>query len=135
MKRAMACFIFRSGSVLSLLLLLAVGCFITGCSTSGSRIESTLSHYKAGDDEAPLIKELHLAGQPSFFYPNLPAGEEMIDYFLPEGNVRVSTRLTDNGRVVLSSDPFFIEDRTPIADRVKKYNQTMDDYVKKLKLK
>jgi hypothetical protein len=124
---------FRLGLVLSLLLVLAVGCFVTGCGTSVSRIESTLSRYKAGDDEAPLIKELNLYGQPSFVYPNLPAGEEMIDYFLPEGNVRISTRLSDSGRVVLSSAPLFIEDRTPISGRIKKYNQAMDGYVEKLK--
>jgi len=57
----------------------------------------------------------------------------MIDYFLPEGNVRVSTRLTGNGRAVLSSAPFFVEDRTPIAERLKKYDQAMDKYVKQLK--
>jgi hypothetical protein len=124
----------RLGSIIFLLLLLALNCFVTGCGTSKSKIEAALSRYKAGDEETPLIKELNLAGQPRFYYPNLPAGDEMVDYFLPEGNVRVSTRLADSGKVVLSSDPFFIEDHTPIADRVKKYNDAMDDYAKKHRL-
>src|ERR1700761_5059948 len=90
------------------LLLLAVGFSLSGCGSSSERIKATLSKYKAGTDEAPLLKELNLSGQPCFNYPNMPFGEDMTDYFLPEGDVRVSTRLAENGKVVLSSDPFFI---------------------------
>lgn len=97
------------------------------------KIGDVLSRYKIDDEVAPLIAELHLTGRPSFSYPNLPAGEEMTDYFLPDGTVRISTRWNDNARVVLSSAPFFVEDHAPIAERLKKYNQSMDDYVKQSK--
>ena len=124
------CSISRAGPIVSLLLLLVLGCIVDGCGASKSKIEVILSRYKAGYEETPLIKELNLTGQPCFYYPNLPAGEEMVDYFLPEGTVRVSTKVGGSGKVVLSSDPFFIEDRTPVADRVKKYNDGMEDYAK-----
>ena len=121
---------FRASSVLNAILLLAVGCFVAGCGASKSKVEATLCRYKAGDEVAPLIKELNLTKQPCFYYPNLPVGEERVDYFLTEGNVTVCTRLSDNGRVVFSSVPFFVEDGTPITDRLKKYNAAMDEYMK-----
>jgi hypothetical protein len=95
-------------------------------------IEITLSGYKIGDDEQPLLEELSLSSAPKTDVPNLPVRESMTIYYLPCGNIQISTRSTGNGREILSGDPFFLRDSTPIKERLKKASQSWNDYVQQL---
>jgi hypothetical protein len=91
-------------------------------------IETTVSHYKVGDSEASLLKELNLLSYPKFDYPNLPFGDSETVYHLSSGDVFVFTTLTKDNRVILSPAPFFVSDSTSVADRIKRENQAMEVY-------
>jgi len=122
---------WKAGPILPVLALMGFLCLLAGCGDARPPIEITLSHYKVGDEEAPLLKELNLRSYPKFDYPNLPAGDSETTYYLPSGNIFVFTTLSKDNRVILSPAPFFVPDSTPVADRLKTANQAWDDYARK----
>jgi hypothetical protein len=50
----------------------------------------------------------------------MPPNLEMITYFLPEGDVHLTVKVTDDQRRILDSNPMFVADASPIAERMEK---------------
>jgi hypothetical protein len=104
---------------------------MAGCRDKATSTEQKLSHFKKGDLASSLEAAMSLSKHPSYITPNFPLDEEYMIYFLPDGDVHVSTKQMDDRRVVLSSSPFFRPDKTPVEQRVANSNRAWDEYVRK----
>ena len=115
---------------LAITVLVVVAC---SCATLQSDLERKLSHYHPGYPSVEFYNEMHLSKYPSRLTPNLRVGEEHELYFLPSGNLHVMTSVNQAGISVLSNEPFFTPDTTPVAEREKKADVSWEEYVKELK--
>ncbi len=82
-----------------------------------------LAPYKTGMDATPLIRELEQGGYPSRTFPNYSDNEVKAIYFLPRGDVHLTTLKNEAGQPLMLSKPFFVTSGRSVEKRIEIWEQ------------